>query len=605
MDSSRSLGQNEALDEYSREYIEADFWQKCEELNVTSASIPELELRLQTLSCRLIHLKQQTNTIPIAHKRFAGSEAQIRAREWQLQLFEAERVFTEKEKQRDSIAQTLRRIKSVLGNASFPIKPNPPPPLTRDNIITAIKAMLRQPQTPNLFNRLKAVASILGGDYQRAAAPLEKLMAAIGEKSSLHGFLEERKKLYSRDMVISRLASRLVVIRQRYDALIDKKSRMPLDKNLDTPDSRLARREMEELQDELRRKTAEASQAAELRLVVEGLRTELEPLEKEIARMEQTMRLSEKRVDDSVERVLMSHRAEVALIEESCERARRDLARSDAVIGELSQRKIQCAADLESAAAALKKDTEEYEALTSEYDKLLQGLGCDPFVDDRFAVFMREVDWQKVDLTLIRGKLGEHQELAAQIAELNASLKKKEQTDRELNEAIEAKRERVAELEQLLRAMFPPMPVTPPQHVRFPPGQRNEIGRDETAILIQFRNLRLEASVSIASDSNLCLAISLLEAEKMSAPSSSGDFGASVMFVCRNDVTLRSFIETSPVVVRLYQDDAELGRAELTLSRLCGAAEFSSSAYVTSNGERIGTLSFDAGILVPLTILPT
>jgi hypothetical protein len=290
-------------------------------------------------------------------------------------------------------------------------------------------------------------------------------------------------------------------------------------------------------------------------------------------------------------------------LEEKCEKARREITRTGAILDELTRRKVQMLAGQTGLPLAMKREEDEYDSLVATYDALIATIGHDPFADPRFCALIGHLNETGVSMRKYCSKVKKHEKRSRHISKLNSSIQRKEKAESKLNEKIAVKRDRVFELERKLRELSPVSLVPiPPHHVEFPADQRQELRTDETVIVVQFRNLRLDPSLSIPVDSALSVTVVLLDMQQMSPPVPPESFSTSVGFVCRNDEFLRSFIETSFITVELSNDDTTLGTGQLSLARLWDVSEFSGSLPFTANGVRIASVAFDAGVLLPLAI---
>jgi hypothetical protein len=256
---------------------------------------------------------------------------------------------------------------------------------------------------------------------------------------------------------------------------------------------------------------------------------------------------------------------------------------------------------------------------------MLAAVDGDPFRDDRFVKFISQMIEKEWDPETVRIAVTEYERLSAELAKIRSGVAKHEAIEAEINERITAKRGRITSLERQLRAMAKnlersassqssrqtPDFTSEALHVDFTEEQTTSVGDGETALLVHFGEFHLGDGVIGEEHTELRLVVDFLENLGVTTDpvdSLGGAFNADMLFTCKNDLILRTFIEKSVVPVRLcrspVETKTEIGKAELCLLPFVqGINKFTSSAHFTTRGgTEVGDVTFEAGLFRPLVV---
>ena len=626
---------NKILAEFTREELEEEFLKNCEILDSRASQIIQLEQKAQYLSSRLSRLTQDMEDPTRNRARFTGSQApsafhqsQMNARELQNQIGVFQRELGQRQVQRDNIARQVKYFKSLQNFSTFrtrtakSTRSQATSRLTRDDIRRAVEQLLAKKTVPQMNNRLLATIAVLKGDYKAAEKPLHSLMKSIGESVSLYECLERRKQLRDRESKISQLSNKLEELKQRYNELLGRQKEQIDQYKSEADQNKQRNQEVINLQREKETKEMEAAKTAELKIVADGLRSEIELLENQKAKLQGDNNERQMRVQTQVQDALSQLRLEIQELEEKCKSIRETNASLEKQAQDLEQSRNDAVKRRGSAEDKFKGLQTDYKTVVGTFNKMVETSEADPFDDQRFVIFLSQMANKQWDPQKVKELSEELDKLSASLQKLKDKIAKYESAEAQMSKRISTKREEISSLETQLRALANDLGQTSgddarekPQyteganHIEFTQENKDKIGPDQTAIIILFRDFKLSPSFIGKKPSQIFLVVDFLEHKSMTTKfvdPNSDSFDSSIFFVCKNDFILKAYLEKSAVPVQLCRSRdeqvTEAGQTELNLLPfLDNVLAFTSTVKIwNESGKAIGKVTFEAALYSPL-----
>ncbi|OHT07221.1 hypothetical protein TRFO_01385 [Tritrichomonas foetus] len=627
---------NKVLAEYSREELEEEFLKNCEILDSRAAQIIQLEQKAQYLSSRLSRLTQDMDDPNKSRNRFTGSQApsayhqsQMNVRDLQNQIGTFQRELGQRQVQRDNIARQVKYFKSLQNFSTFrakSVKSSSRNQITtrliREDIQRAVEQLFNKKTVPQMNNRLLATIAVLKGDYKAAEAPLHSLMKSIGESVSLYECLERRKQLRDRESKISQLSNKLEELKQRYNDLLQRQKEQIDQYQSEADQNKQRNQEVINLQREKETKEMEAAKTAELKIVADGLRSEIELLENQKAKLQGDNNERQMRVQTQVQDALSQLRLEIQELEDKSKSVREQNTSLEKQTHDLEQARVDAIKRRSEAEEHFKKLQVDYKSVLGTFNKMVENSEADPFDDQRFVVFLTQMATKQWDPEHVKNLSEEIEKLTATLQGLKDKIAKYESAEAQMNKRISSKRDEISALETQLRALAndlgqnssedareKPQYTEGAHHIRFTDEDKSKIGDDQTAIIIMFRDFKLSPSFIGKKPSQIFLVVDFLEHKSMTTKfvdPNDESFDSSIFFVCKNDFILRAYLEKSAVPVQLCRsrDDqvTEAGQTELNLLPfLDNCLEFSSTVKIwNETGKAVGKVTFEAALYSPL-----
>lgn len=625
---------NKLLAEYSREDLEDEFLKNCEALDNKATVIIQLEQKAQYLSSRLSRLTQDLKDPAKVQERFLGSQApsaykasQVQAKALTNQIAAMEREIGQRKLKRDAIVRHVRYFKSLQNMPSQkprsvrsrvnPLKAS----LTKEDVQGAIIDLMDRKVVPQMANRLQAALAILQGNYKAAEPPLSTLMKSIGENVGFYECLERRKQLREREAKIVQLTARLEELKQRYEEMVAHQKEQVGQYQMEAEQNKQRNREIQELQAEKERKEKDTAKTAELRIIAEGLRSEIEVLMSQKEKLQGDNDERQMRVQTQVQDALLKLRAEIKELEDKCAKVRSENEVLEKQLQELEDENAKVTKERTETEDEFRKLQDEYKKVLGTFGRMMELADADPFEDQRFVQFLTQMadkDWTPDNVKDLGSEI---EELTERLEKLKEKISKYEATETSLNQNISTKRGEIANLEAELRALADdlgqnsgegrekPEYTEGAKHIRWSREQKSKIGEDQTAVCVLFREFKMSPSFIGKTPSQIFLVIDFLEHQSMSTDRVDPNddmFNSSLFFVCKNDFILRAYLEKSAVPVQLCRarDDqiTEAGKTELNLMPfLEGVKSFTSEAQIWNTGGRlVGKVTFEAALYKPL-----
>lgn len=628
---------NKILAEYSREELEENFLKNCEQLDKKASQIIQLEQKAQYLSSRLSRLTQDMQSNQKVQERFGGSQApsayrqsQITVRELQDQIAVVERDISQRRLKRDAIARQVKYFKSLQ---NFPVHKTKsrsssrnvfsPTNLTKEDVQGAIEDLLSKKTLPKMANRLQATISILAGDYQAAEEPLRSLMHSIGENLSLYECLERRKQLFDRDTKIEKLSDKLDELKQRYNEMIAHQKEQIDQYNNEADQNNQKTKEIMDLQQQRETKISEAQKTAEMKIISDGLRSEIELLENQKAKLQGENNDRQIRVQTQVQDVLSKLKAEIETLESKCQDMKDSNSELEATLAGLDDEYSEAKKQRSETEVQFNELQEEYKKVLGTFNTMIETIDTDPFDDSKFVTFLTQMASKGWSPEKIRSITDEYEKLNAKLTKLKDKISQNEQEETEFHKRLGSKREEIYKIESQLKnlandlnqptqevQLIPPQYTLGAEHIKVERSFINQLESDKTAIVFLFREFKLSPSFIGKKPSQIFLSVDFLEQEskttKMVNPTDP-TFDSQIIFIIKNDFILKTYLQRSAVPVLLCRNRedqiTEAGKSEIVLLPfLDDVNEFTTSIKLwSSTGKAIGNLTFETKILKPLS----
>jgi hypothetical protein len=315
----------------------------------------------------------------------------------------------------------------------------------------------------------------------------------------------------------------------------------------------------------------------------------------------------------------MAMRADVAALEEKCERMKKAAAMAQNHGADLDAeiaRKRAVRVDAETQFAQLQR---EYKAIMGAYTSFVDAVGRDPFEDARFRAFldqMIERQWGPVEL---RKFTGEYDALIQQLNDLKKEITNEEAEETELKARIGEKRSEINDLKVKLRELADTLQQSGEaglEQAEYTEGAPNitfapedQRGERFTTLALYFREFEILEEFIGQKPSQMFLMLQFMDRDAVSTSPvdpRSGKFASLVRFTCENDHILAAYLEKSAVLVKLGrikgEKKTEVGRTELVLAPFIeGVRGFASTAKIwSSTGKLVGSLTFESALAIPL-----
>lgn len=628
---------NKILAEYSREELEEEFLKNCEILDSRASQIIQLEQKAQYLSSRLSRLTQDIDDPTRTRNRFTGSQApsafhqsQMNVRELQNHIATFQRELGQLQVQRDNVARQVKYFKSLQNFQTYRTKPvrssskgQIKSHLTRDDIKLAVQQLIDKKSVPQMMNRLNATVAVLSGDYKSAEQHLSGLMNSIGESIGLYECLERRKQLRDRESKISQLSSKLEELKQRYNEMLQRQREQIDQYQAEADQNKQRNAEVIKLQREKETKEMEAAKIAEMQVISDGLKSEIELLENQKAKLQGDNNERQMRVQTQVQDALAQLRLEIQDLEDKCNAVRTTNEALEKQTADLEEAKNEAAKRRSAAEAHFKSLQVDYKNVLGTFNRMVETSDeADPFEDQKFVIFLTQMATKGWDPEKVKQLASEIDELKDQLQQYKDKIAEYEAAEAQMNQQISEKRDEISKLETSLRALAndlgqnssedtreKPQYVEGAEHIKFTEEDKSNIGEGQTAIIINFRDFKLSPSFIGKKPSQVFLVVDFLEHKSMTTKfvdPNSDTFDSTIFLVCKNDFILKAYLEKSAVPVQLCRsrDDqvTEAGQTELNLLPfLDNVLEFTSTVKIwNETGKAVGKVTFEAALYSPL-----
>ncbi|KAK8884715.1 hypothetical protein M9Y10_043834 [Tritrichomonas musculus] len=627
---------NKILAEYTREELEEEFLKNCEILDSRASQIIQLEQKAQYLSSRLSRLTQDIDDPTRTRNRFTGSQApsafhqsQMNVRELQNHIAAFQRELGQLQVQRDNIARQVKyfkslqnfttyRSKSVKSSSKNQVRTK----LERDDIRIEVQQLIDKKSVPQMMNRLNATVAVLSGDYKSAEQHLSGLMNSIGESIGLYECLERRKQLRDRESKISQLSSKLEELKQRYNEMLQRQREQVDQYQAEADQNKQRNAEVIKLRREKETREMESAKIAEMQVILDGLKSEIELLENQKAKLQGDNNERQMRVQTQVQDALAQLRLEIQDLEDKCNAVRQTNESLEKQTVDLEEAKNEAAKRRANAEEKFKSLQGDYKNVLGTFNRMVDTSDeTDPFEDQRFVIFLTQMATKGWDPEHVKQLSSEIDELTEQLQNLKDKISEYEAAESQMNQRISAKRDEISSLEASLRALAndlgqnssedtreKPQYVEGAEHIEFTDEDINQIGEGQTAIIINFRDFKLSPSFIGKKPSKVFLIIDFLEHKSQTdyVDPTSDSFNSRIFFVCKNDFILKAYLEKSAVPVQLCRsrDDqvTEAGQTELNLLPfLDNCLKFTSTVKIwNETGKAVGKVTFEAALYSPL-----
>jgi DNA repair exonuclease SbcCD ATPase subunit len=328
------------------------------------------------------------------------------------------------------------------------------------------------------------------------------------------------------------------------------------------------------------------------------------------------------RGDDRVRGVLERLRGEVASLESKCSVLRSKNVNLERTLASLEEESREASRERGNQEEQFKSLQSEYRQVLGKFGQIIEDLGLDPFEDRKFVSFltaMAEKDWEP---TTVLEVANETNKLTERVQHLEEEIGKYESREASLNKSIDAKRERIAKLEDELKALADnlgqakeepslrrPNFTNGAPHLRIRKDDVERLKPDENLLVVLFRELKLSRSVIGSEPSEIFLMMRFLDQEpivthRVDVQTETLDLVLHV--ICKNDLILATYFRKSAVPVQLCRDRngtiTEIGATELNLMPFTeNMRSFSCNTELWGrSGKAIGSLSWETSLHYPL-----
>lgn len=629
---------NRLLPEYSRQELEEEFIRCCENLDAKATEILKLEKQAQYLEGRLGRLQQDVEDQTRQQVRFDGTHAPIAYRQSQLtvkelqdQIILLERELGQHQMKRDKVLQEVRYFRSLL---NFPGKrskngatASTGKKKTRAELAKMLSGLLTSNQVPpQMVQRIQAAINILNRNFADAKDHMRELMNLIGESLPLFDMLDKKEEIKKREGQIEIMRQKLAELRERHDKMTEE-YQLALQRYKDEAEQNNAKyKEVLDLQQQKEAKEAEAARLAELQIIADGLKNEIQLLEEQKIKlakdnedrvknlreqMEEAIRKLKGELDD-----LMNHcsslRASNKNLEEEC-------AKLESQYEEAKDRKLE----IEELTQQLQA---EYDSLRHYYVSLLSQTNEDPFESQSFRDFLEQMGAHEWKFSTIRQFQDEIDKLKERRKLNFEKLAKYQDLQEKLATMNEDKKKVIADLEEQLRRLqaengiyLQEVETGPTQqfiegapNITFDQDIAIELEEDETAFMMYFKDFTISRPEVLGHKKcDILLSIDFYDHEtqntKLVSPSDNS-FDTRILFQTKNDFQLREYIQKSLVKVQLVRvigiTAVSLGQAEFSLRAfLEGKTQsFTSKLNFRSFEQNVdfAEVNFEIGLFIPL-----
>jgi archaellum component FlaC len=373
-----------------------------------------------------------------------------------------------------------------------------------------------------------------------------------------------------------------------------------------------------DLQHDKEKKDAEAGYLAELRIIRNGLRQEIELLEKQREQLKKDNEERLKTLHDQMDESLNRLSAELKALQEYCAKLRSSNR-------ELEDKCTSLTAQYEEAKArrinieAMANDLQaEYTNLRAVFVKILSATDVDPFDNRNFVKFLEEMAQRGWRFDTIRTCNQTIEHLKHRQEAITLKLSEYTQMHQTFEKQIEEKRKAIADLENQmnqLRLQIGQVRQELPQqeyregapHIRFDMDRIADLQEDQTAIWLAFREFDFVSGFPPEKIRDIMLSVDFYEHRTENSPAvkvTSGRFDIQLVYATRNDFQLRDYVNRSYAQVVLYAvqgmkfDAIAYGDVSFTaFGEKDKVKAFESQVQLRSNnGEIVGTLNYEAAV---------
>ncbi|EAX96242.1 hypothetical protein TVAG_205280 [Trichomonas vaginalis G3] len=626
---------NRLLGEYSREELENDFLKNCEMLDTKAHEIVALEQKAQHLSQQLSKLAKDLQQQSRAPKMFSGSQApsafrqsQINVKELQDQIIDIQREIDAKQQKHTKILRDISYFQSIQTEKETKIKSRSltksgisKPTRSREEIIMMLQELLAKNTLPQIANRINSAIALLQGDYEAAEEPMRPILEHIGETTTLTQCMQEKYDLQERQQKIEVLREKLNTLRQRYETMLAKHQEMSKQYESDAVQTAVRNKEIHDLQIQKETKEREMQKIAELEIIATSLKREIEQLEEQKDQLQKTTVARAQKVQSQVMEALDKLRAEADAVNKRCAEARAANDELEKQLAEAEKERNEAAAKRREAETEFENLQDEYKTIATKYSQKVDMGQKDPFEDKRFVKFiakMKEKGWTP---KTIKEMSAETEDLEHKLSDLNTKISIYEAAEKELQEKLAKKRNKIQILEDQLKGVKvnleneePKGPLQMPDYtegapsIDFSPVNQLPLKENQTTIAILFKEFQLDRTVTVGKPSEVFFFVEFLEndpRETNHVPCDGKVFKSRLDFVVNNDFILREYITKTAVPLQLRRDRegqiTEAARSELNLLPLTVCNGFSAISKIwNTRGKAVGQVKIEVSIQHPL-----
>lgn len=256
-----------------------------------------------------------------------------------------------------------------------------------------------------------------------------------------------------------------------------------------------------------------------------------------------------------------------------------------------------------------------------ELSKILSDSSQDSFGNSKLEQFLTQMESHGISPKEFVAKSKEKEELEQNIRKIQQEINELETNTEKLQQETKPKLDQISQLEANLKTLANKLgtQATVQEHtmpefkdgapsIQFKSSVIKDIGDDQTAIIIYFKNFHFEKSFIGKKPSHIFLVVDFLEHQSINTKAvdiNSGVFDDSLTFVCKNDFFLREYIERTSASCQLCRrrEDTvtEAAATELNLLPfLKGHHEITQTVPFWNKSDKlVGNITFEAAIYRP------
>lgn len=476
---------------------------------------------------------------------------------------------------------------------------------------------------PLVVNRLLAASYILRNNLKAAEEPMRKILELIGE-SSLPVFesIDMRKEIKERENQIEKLRHDLAVLQAQQDKLSQEHNDRLKQYQLDAERNQEKYREIMDLHHQKEEKEADAARLAELEIIADGLRKEIELLKSQRDKLIEENADRKSKLQEELQRQIEQMEKELEELKAHIDALRKSNADIENQKNSLQQTYENALEKRADTIDGLNKLQEEYRALRARFVKLMSGTNEDPFENQRFIDFINEMIERNWSFNTVRKFLAHIENIDGKLEQLDAKIAKYQPIKEQLTKQIADKTKLVKELEAELdarhishagavaeaqRAEFKYQQGA--SHINISAAQQFELEENQTAIILSFLEFTIENSILGSQNCKLFLTVDFYDCKQEQTnfiDRYDSTFNTDLLFKVKNDFILRDYIKDTKIPVKLWKATGmkftEVANTTIALFPFVnGVPSFSSTSVLMDNHEKaVGKINYEAQIYIPL-----
>ncbi|EAY14063.1 hypothetical protein TVAG_478880 [Trichomonas vaginalis G3] len=624
---------NRLISEYTRDELEELFLVRCDQLDQKASEIAKLEQKASDISGKLTRIKQDINDTTKQRVKFDGKLAptayrvsQVAVKELKDQIAELEIELGKKNLEKDAVAREVAYFKSLL---NFPAKLRTDksskfnPTKTIEDLLAMLADLSSRNTDPLVVNRLLAASYILQNNLKAAEEPMRKILELIGE-SSLPVFesIDMRKEIKEREDQIEKLRHDLAVLQAQQDKLSQEHNDRLKQYQLDAERNQEKYRELMDLHHKKEKMEADAARLAELEIIADGLRKEIELLKQQRDKLIEDNADRKNKLRDELQKLIDQMQKELEDLKAHIDALRKSNAEIENQKNSLQQTYENALEKRADTIDGLNKLQEEYRALRARFVKLMSGTNEDPFENQRFIDFINGMIERNWSFNTVRKYLAHIESIDGKLEQLDAKIAKYQPIKEQLTKQIADKTRLVKELEAELdaRHISHAGAVAEAQrtefkyqngasHINITAAKQFELEENQTAIILSFLEFTLDKSFLGSQNCKLFLTVDFYDCKQEQTnfiDKFDTTFNTDLLFKVKNDFILRDYLKDTKIPVKLWKATGmkftEVANTTIAMFPfLDGVPSFSASSVLMDKNEKpVGNINYEAQIYIPL-----